>query len=139
MMNPMTRAERVANWICRVTAALILLQTLFFKFTGAEESVYIFTKVGLEPWGRYATGVVELIAALLLLSRCHAWLGALLALSVISGALVSHVAVLGIVVKDDGGLLFALAVTVFLTSAAVAWLNRKEIPFASQLFGVQKV
>ena len=125
-MIPLSQKVRIVSWICRVTAAIILLQTLCFKFTGAEESVYIFTKVGMEPWGRYATGIVELIAAVLLLSRCHAWLGALLALGVISGALISHFTVLGIVVKDDGGLLFALALVVFFTSAVVACLHRKH-------------
>ena len=128
----------MVSWICRVTAAVILLQTLFFKFTGAEESVYIFTQVGLEPWGRYATGVVELVAAVLLLSRCHAWLGALLAWGVISGALISHLTVLGIVVKDDGGLLFGLALIVFFTSVGVAWLHREQIPFRSRWLTSQK-
>jgi len=137
-MIPLSQKVRIVSSICRVTAAIILLQTLFFKFTGAEESVYIFTKVGMEPWGRYATGIVELIAAVLLLSRCHAWLGALLALGVISGALISHFTVLGIVVKDDGGLLFALALVVFFTSAVVACLHRKQIPIPSQLLKSQK-
>ena len=118
-------------------AAVILGQTLFFKFTGAEESVYIFTKVGLEPWGRYGSGVAELIAATLLLTPRFAWAGALLALGVISGALVSHLTVLGIVVKDDRGLLFGLAVTVFMTSAITAFLHRRQIPFVSQLFNPQ--
>jgi hypothetical protein len=118
-------------------AAVILGQTLFFKFTGAEESVYIFTKVGLEPWGRYGSGVAELIAATLLLTPRFAWAGSLLALGVISGALVSHLTVLGIVVKDDRGLLFGLAVTVFMTSAITTLLHRQQIPFVSQLFNPQ--
>src|SRR5262249_41242085 len=129
--------KTVLSWICRVTAAVILLQTLFFKFTGAEESVYIFTKVGLEPAGRYTSGVVELIAAVLLLSRCHAWLGALLATGVMSGAIVSHLTVLGIVVKDDGGLLFALAITVLVCSLIVLVLHRRQIPFVSRLLRPQ--
>jgi len=135
----MSRSARIASWFCRIIAAAILLQTLFFKFTGAEESVYIFTKVGLEPWGRYATGLVELFAAALLLSRCHAWLGALLALGVISGALVSHLTVLGVAVKGDGGLLFALALAVFVASAGVAYLHRRQIPYLAQLFASEKV
>ena len=127
----LTKTQRIVSWICRIIAAVILLQTLFFKFSGAEESVYVFTKVGMEPWGRYATGVVELIAAILLLSRCHAWIGATLAMGVMSGAIVSHLTVLGIVVKDDGGLLFALALTVFATSGVVAFIHRRQIPFVS--------
>jgi hypothetical protein len=132
-MRPLSKVERVISWICRLGAAIILLQTLFFKFTGAQESVYIFTKVGLEPWGRYGTGVVELIAAILLLSSCHAWLGGLLALGVISGAIASHLTVLGIVVQNDGGLLFGLAIAEFIASAIVVFLHRQQIPFVSHL------
>jgi len=137
MMGSLTKTERVVSWICRIVAAVILGQTLFFKFTGAEESIYIFTKVGLEPWGRYGSGIAELISAILLLSPRFAWAGALLALGVISGALISHLAVLGIVVKDDGGLLFGLAVTVFVTSALTAFLHRRQIPVVSQIFKPQ--
>ena len=128
-MNSLTKSQRVISWLCRVTAAVILLQTLFFKFTGAPESIYIFTKVGLEPWGRYGSGVVELIAAILLLSRCHCWLGALLGLGVMGGAIMSHLTKLGIVVQDDGGLLFALALVVLVTCGITAWLHRGQIPF----------
>ncbi len=128
MKEPFTKSEWVISWVCRITAAVILLQTLFFKFTGAEESIYIFTKVGLEPWGRYGSGVAELIAAILLLTPRFVWAGALLALGVISGALASHLTVLGIVVKDDGGLLFGLAVTVFICSLVTVFLHRRQIP-----------
>jgi putative oxidoreductase len=134
-----SRTERIVIWTCRIVAAVILAQTLFFKFTGAEESVYIFTKVGLEPWGRYGSGGAELIAAILLLTPRFAWAGALLALGVISGALVSHLTVLGIVVKDDGGLLFGLAITVFVTCAVTAFLHRRQIPVISQLLKPQTV
>ena len=127
-MNSLTRPRLIAGWICRIVAAAILLQTLFFKFTGAEESIYIFTKVGMEPWGRYASGAAELIAAVLLLTPRFTWAGALLSLGVISGALASHFTVLGIVVKNDGGLLFGLAVAVFVCSAITAWLHRQQIP-----------
>jgi len=131
-MASLSKTEYIVSWSCRIVAAVILAQTLFFKFTGAEESIYIFTKVGLEPWGRYGSGVAELISAMLLLTARFAWAGALLALGVISGALVSHLTVLGIVVKGDGGLLFGLAVTVFVTSAIAAFLHRRQIPVVSQ-------
>src|SRR5271156_6874171 len=123
----LTKKQKIASWLVRLTAAVILLQTLFFKFTGAPESIYIFTKVGMEPWGRYGSGVVELIASILLLSSCYCWLGAVLALGVMSGAIMSHLTVLGIVVQNDGGLLFGMALTVFFTSAIVAFLHRNQI------------
>jgi hypothetical protein len=131
-MNALSKSQLTASWLCRLSAAGILLQTLFFKFTGAEESVYIFTRVGMEPWGRYGSGLAELLAAVLLLTPRLAWAGAVLALGVITGALASHWAVLGLVVKDDGGLLFALACVVFATSAVTAVLHRRQIPFGSQ-------
>ena len=131
--KPLSQPQRIISWICQITAAVILLQTLYFKFTGAPESVYIFTKVGLEPWGRYATGVAELIASIMLLIPCRSWAGALLALMVMGGAIFSHLTVLGIVVQNDGGLLFGLAITVALCSAVVLFLNRHHIPFVGRL------
>lgn len=133
-MTPLPTAALVVSWICRVTAALILLQTLYFKFSGAEESVYIFTKVGLEPWGRYGSGMAELFAAALLLFPRTAWLGALFAIGVMAGAIGSHLTRLGIVVKNDGGLLFALAVVVFVTSLVTVYIHRRQIPFLGNAF-----
>jgi len=124
----------VVSWICRIAAAAILLQTLFFKFTAAPESVYIFTRVHAEPWGRIGSGLVELIAAVLILIPRTIWAGALLALGVMAGAIVSHLTVLGIEVMGDGGLLFALALIVFGTSAAVLVLHRTQIPVFGRRF-----
>jgi putative oxidoreductase len=117
-----------ASWLLQIIVAVILLQTLFFKFTGAEESIYIFSTLGLEPWGRYASGIAELIAAVLLLVPGYAPYGALLSLGVISGAIMSHLTKLGIEVKGDGGLLFGLAVTVFVCSLAILVIRRGELP-----------
>jgi hypothetical protein len=128
------RPLTVVNWICRIAAAVILLQTLFFKFTAAPESVYIFTKVHAEPWGRIGSGVVELIAAVLILVPRTVWAGALLALGVMAGAIVSHLTVLGIEVMGDGGLLFALALIVFCASAVALVLHRTQIPALGRRF-----
>jgi putative oxidoreductase len=119
---------RVADWVARITAAAILLQTLFFKFTGSPESVYIFSTVGQEPWGRYGSALAELIASVLLFVPRTVAIGALLALGIMAGALFFHLTILGLVVQDDGGLLFALALVVFGCSAFVAWQHRREIP-----------
>ncbi|MCB0515804.1 MAG: DoxX family protein [Chitinophagales bacterium] len=113
----------------RFIVAIILLQTLYFKFTAHPDSVYIFSKVGLEPYGRIGIGILELIAAILLLiPRTVAW-GALLSLGIISGAIFMHLNNLGIEVNDDNGLLFYLAVVVFVGSLITLILYRKQIPF----------
>ena len=118
----------VVSLLLRIVAAVILLQTLYFKFTGAAESIYIFTKVGAEPWGRIGSGVVELIATILLLTPRFTWLGSVLALGVMSGAILSHLTVLGVEVQGDKGFLFGLAITVFLATGVNLFLHRAEIP-----------
>jgi hypothetical protein len=123
----MTKAQTITSWILQLIAAAILFQTLFFKFTGAEESRYIFSKLGLEPWGRIGSGIAELVAVVLLLIPKTSSIGALLSLGVIGGAIVSHLTRLGIVVQNDGGLLFALAVIVFICSAAILTMRRREL------------
>ena len=126
-LMPKSRRRTVASWCVQFLLAAILLQTLFFKFTAAEESVFIFSTLGMEPWGRIGSGVAELIAAILLLTpRTVVW-GAALALGVIAGALAAHLTRLGIVVQNDGGLLFTLALIVFLGSAILLILRRDEI------------
>ena len=126
---------KVFIWLLRVLAALILLQTLYFKFTGAPESVYIFTQVGMEPEGRIASGIVELLAAILIMIPATTWLGAILALGTISGALFFHLTKLGIEVMDDDGTLFILACVVFIGSIILLWKNRKMIPVIGKSFG----
>ena len=123
-----SKIKTIFTWTLRVVAAVILLQTLFFKFTGAPESVYIFSKVGLEPWGRIGSGVAELIAAILILFPPTTWLGACLALAVMAGAIFSHLTILGIVVMDDGGLLFGLALAVAVCSVVLLFLQRRRLP-----------
>ncbi len=116
-----------AYWIARIIAALIMVQTLYFKFTGAEESVYIFTTVGMEPVGRIAIGILELVASVLLIINATAWLGALLGAGLMAGALGMHIMLLGIEVKGDGGYLFCLALIVLLCCCWVIFFNRQKI------------
>jgi len=133
-MHNLSKTQLVLSWVLQLAAAGILLQTLFFKFTGAEESVYIFTALGAEPWGRIGSGVVELIASVLLLVPATASLGAVMALGVMAGAILSHLTVLGIEVKGDGGLLFGLALAVFACSAIVLTLRRTQLPVVGHNF-----
>lgn len=131
----MTKSQAIASWALQLVVAGILLQTLFFKFTGAEESVYIFTTVGAEPWGRIGSGVVELVAALLLLTPATAPYGALLTMATMSGAILSHLTLLGIEVEGDGGLLFGLALVAFAGSATVLALRGAQVPLLARYLG----
>lgn len=130
--NPTTQIAPTAKWLIIIEwgttllVALILLQTLFFKFSAAAESVYIFTTVGIEPYGRIGSGIAELIAALLLLYPATRWVGATLAMGVMAGAIMSHLTILGIEVLGDGGYLFFLALLVFFGSAFLLILHKDE-------------
>jgi len=117
------------SWILRGIVAAILLQTLFFKFSGAKESVYIFTTLGIEPWGRIGSGVAELIASILLLAPPTVFVGAALSLGVITVAIVGHLTKLGVTLPavGDNGQLFALAIVVFVCSAALLVMHRQEL------------
>ena len=117
------KIERISS----IIAALILLQTLYFKFSGAPESVYIFDQLGLEPYGRIGTGILELIIATLLLVKRSSLVGGILGLGVITGALFSHIFVLGIEVQDDGGLLFGLALLVFVLCFVTIWTQKEKL------------
>lgn len=121
-------------WILRILPALILLQTLYFKFSGAEESVYIFSTLGMEPWGRIGTGVLELIASVLLLYPRTTVLGALLGAGLMGGAIFFHLTKLGIEVKGDGGQLFIYALLVLISCSILLFIRRKDlIEFIHQL------
>ena len=115
-------------WIIKLTAVIILLQTLYFKFTGAPESVYIFSKLGVDPYGRIGSGVVELIASVFLLIKRTTLLGALMGMGTMFGAIFSHLFVLGIVVQNDGGTLFALALITLSCCLILVYTERNKIP-----------
>ena len=129
-----TKAFLWTSWGLRATVAVILLQTLFFKFTGAPESVYIFSTLGMEPWGRIGSGVFELIASALLLIPSTVPFGAAMALAATGGAILFHLTKLGIALTavGDSGELFALAVLVVLCSSALLLLHRQELPLVGR-------
>ncbi len=104
---------KIFYWILRIVPAIILLQTLYFKFSAAPESVFIFSSLGGEPYSRIGLGVIELITAILILIPKTAFYGTLIALVLMVGAIFSHLFVLGIVVQNDGGTLFILALITF--------------------------
>jgi len=121
------KLRTVIYWTARLLAAVIMFQTLYFKFSASEESVYIFTTVGMEPWGRIGVGIMELIASILLVITATAWLGALIALGLMVGALGMHLTILGIEVKGDGGYLFILCLIVAICSIYIIYTDRDKI------------
>ncbi|GAB4123893.1 MAG: DoxX family protein [Raineya sp.] len=104
-----------------------MLQTLYFKFSASEESVYIFTKVGIEPWGRIGTGIAELLASILLIIPRSRFLGAFMGAGIMLGAIASHFFLLGIEVMNDKGYLFFLAWVVLLCCSWILYVEKEKI------------
>ena len=119
--------------VLRYAAAIILAQTLYFKFTGHEESVFIFSAVGMEPWGRYLVGILELVAAVLLVIPGIYWMGGLLGMGLMAGAIFLHITKLGIEVRGDNGYLFFLSIAVFVASLLVVWSKKEKIHLLKKL------
>lgn len=120
------KARNIISWALRIVAAIILLQTLFFKFSGHPESVAIFSKLGVEPWGRILTGIMELVTGILLLIPATAFIGAVLGMGVMSGAIAAHLFVLGIESAGDGGQLFVYAIIVFVSCLVTGLLHKSQ-------------
>jgi uncharacterized membrane protein YphA (DoxX/SURF4 family) len=123
----LTTTQKRLSLGLQILSAVIMAQTLYFKFSGAPEPVYIFSKLGAEPWGRWFDGVPELVAAVLLLWPGMAGIGAVFSLGIMSGAILAHLTKLGIVVLDDGGLLFNLALVVQVSCIIIAWMHRQSL------------
>ena len=120
------KVKIIISWILRIAAAAILLQTLYFKFTGQPESVILFSKLHAEPWGRLGSGVVELIASIMLLIPATVFIGALLGIGVMTGAIAAHLFVIGIESQGDGGELFTLAIIVFICCLSLLVLYKEQ-------------
>ena len=118
----------------KLIAAIIMLQTLLYKFSGAQQSIELFTTIAgeNEAFLRIGTGVLELIAAILLFTPKKTWLGALLTIGLMGGAILSHITILGIIHNDDNGVLFAGSAITFLAGIFLLLLNKKEIPFLNK-------
>jgi len=124
------------SWALRLIVAVILVQTLFFKFTAAKESVYIFSNLGVEPWGRVGSGVFSLVASILLLIPGTITLGAAMAMAATGSAILFHLFRLGIALTavGDHGELFALAIVVVVCSLGILLLHRQELPWIGRSF-----
>ena len=134
------KALNIFSWILRITAAGILIQTLYFKFSAHPESVELFTKLGVEPWGRIGTGVIELIAGILLLIPSTVFTGAFLGIGLMMGAIMSHLTIIGIASKGDGGQLFMLAIVVLIACTILAFLHKQQgLNLLQKLKGLKKM
>jgi uncharacterized membrane protein YphA (DoxX/SURF4 family) len=119
--------KNILSWVLRIAGAAIMLQTLYFKFTAQPESVYIFSTVGIEPWGRIGTGVAELIASALLLIPSTIAIGAGMGVGLMAGAILTHATIIGFNVQNDGGKLFSLALAVFICCSLVLILHAQQL------------
>lgn len=129
-----TKIKKHLPLVLRIVTAFILIQTLRYKFTGHPDSVYIFSTIGMEPYGRIGIGILELIAAILLILPRTIWIGALLTLGVIGGAILTHLTILGIEVRNDGGTLFGMALLTFIFSGIILVIYRSQIPIIKSQF-----
>ena len=123
----MKKYKPIISWVLRIIAALILLQTLYFKFGGKPEAVHIFSTLGVEPWGRIALGVFELITAILLLLPSTVWMGAVIGIGLMVGAIGAHLTLLGIEVQGDGGNLFILALVTLIACVGILFIHQNEL------------
>ncbi len=144
----MNKPAVIVSWILQLVVAFLLGQTLFFKLTGAPETIALFEIVGAEPMGRYATAIAELVCVVLLLIPKTSVIGAIGSLGVISGAIMSHITKLGISIDPvelgkpeiaplEGPTLFVMAVVVFVSSAIVIVIRRTQIPVIGGKFASQ--
>jgi hypothetical protein len=129
----LTRTQLTVSWICSLIAAGIMIETLFFKFTGAQESIYIFKRMGTEPWWRWGQGIWELLASICLLTRRYKWAGGVLGTGAMLAAILSHITWLGYSIQGDHGLLFGMAIISFLSCVWIMFMHRHEIPFITPL------
>lgn len=121
--------RKLLFWLVRLVPALIMLQTLFYKFTAAPESVYIFSTLGIEPVGRIGSGIVELIASILLLIPSKSFIGAFLGFMTMLGAIFSHIFILGICINNDNGTLFTLAIVTLICCSLILFKEKKKLVF----------
>ena len=123
-----TRRQKILTWTCTLIAAGIMIETLFFKFTAAPESVYIFRKMGTEPWMRWVQGIWELLASIGLLWPRMRWAGGILTTGAMAAAILSHLTWLGFSVQNDHGLLFGMALVTFTCGVTIMMMYREHIP-----------
>jgi len=135
----MKKSTKIISWITAAVAFVIMMQTLYFKFSAAPESVYIFTTLGIEPYGRIGVGIAELIASILIIIPVTRFFGALMGIGLMFGALMGHFTALGIEVKNDGGYLFALCLIVLLSCLVCLFVERKQLgAFLKRLLSFRK-
>ncbi len=115
--------------VLRILVAIILVYSVNCKLTAHPDCVYIFSKIGLEPYGRISIGFIELFSGILLFIPKTTWIGATLLLGIIGSAIMIHLTKLGIEVNNDGGALFIIAIVAFILSAIILWTKRREVNF----------
>jgi len=112
----------------QIVSAVILLFAGVTKFLATEGNVFIFTELDMEPTGRIIIGLIETAAALMLMTKNYAAMGALFGLGTMCGAVIAHVSILGFNVQGDQGLHIVALSTVVLCTGTVLIARRKTLP-----------
>lgn len=131
-MGHLNKAEKLISIVFQIIAALILANAAFGKFSGNEMSVHVFHELNILET-RIVIGIIEVLAALLLLSKIPQY-GALLGFGTMLGALIAHVSILGMEIHGDGGQMVMMMAVVLLSSIIVMWINRRRMPFVGHTF-----
>ncbi len=124
--------KNIASWILRIFTAVIFTQTLYFKFTGHQDSVEIFSALKIEPSGRILIGILELVSAILILVPGTVVYGAILAWGIMGGAIIGHCTVIGF--EGDNLSLFLLGVAVWVSATILLVLHRDQLPILRHMF-----
>ncbi|MCY4523506.1 MAG: DoxX family protein [Halobacteriovoraceae bacterium] len=124
----MNKKQELTAWIFQIIAAVILVPVGMMKFANGETDIYIFTQLGMEPFGRYLIGVLEILSGILLLSRNLSACGGVLGIGVMCGAILAHVSALGFEVMEDGGMHIWILLIVSLSCLVVVFLRKKQLP-----------
>lgn len=126
--------SNIIIWVLRIALAGLYLMMSLPKFAGADMTIHIFSSIGIEPWGRYLTGAIEVLVFLLVLIPATTIYGVLLSLVTIFGALMTHFFIIGIVVKNasgtinDGGEIFITALIILALSLINLYVHRSAVP-----------
>jgi len=109
----------LVTWLLRLLVAVVFLYEGFDKFGTRRLWIRIYTEIGIGQWFRYATGMIEIVGAVLLLVPRATPISVALLLCTLVGAFLVHVFILGVGVPHS--------VVVLLLFAAVSGIGWRHL------------